>query len=88
MDIRVQALLSLYAAGERDFSGWDLSGADLRNVDLRGANFARANFSRAVLAGANFRGAELQEADVSGVYLVLTDLRNTCLYGVTGVLRR
>ncbi len=73
LKIAPERLLEHYAAGERDFSGFnlsdqiligvDLSGADLSQAMLRNTELERANIIRVNLSKADQTGADLRRAD-------------------------
>lgn len=71
-----EKLLAAYAAGQRNFSHWELSGADLRGADLRGAILYGANLRGADLRGANLEGGNLGEAKLRGANLTDANLRD------------
>jgi len=85
-----ERLLEEYAAGERDYRGFNLSnlelnGVDLQRIDLSQANLegivlekatlTRANFTRANLCGANLRRADLIWANLHCANLRGANLR-------------
>ena len=59
-----------------DLAKADLPGADLRETDLRGTVLSGAVLIGANLAGANFFKAILDDADLSGVNLLLARFLN------------
>ncbi len=61
-----EELLAAYAAGRRNFAGFDLRFADLRRADLTGADFRGAVFCHADLRGVDLRQANLSGANLSG----------------------
>ncbi len=66
----------------------NLHEADLRAVNLREANLSGANLGGADLREANLRGADLREANLSRTNLEhSSSLKNTKLYGVTGLTK-
>lgn len=85
-----ETLLAAYAAGERDFQGWQLAECDLTGCNLSGASFVgadlngallnrcdltRADFSRAHMARANLSESDLGWAKLSEAELIGADLR-------------
>ena len=67
-------ILNRYAAGERDFTGFDLRDSYLRGLNLSGANFSGAKLSRANLSGADLSGAHFFGAKLYGASLSRADL--------------
>ena len=77
-------ILSAYAKGQRDFSGWnlgeaDLSEANLSYTNLQGANLSytnlyKADLSYTKLSEASFYEADLREANLIEAFLYLADL--------------
>jgi hypothetical protein len=86
---KINALITQYKSGQKDFrgidlNGLDLSGIDLSHTDLRGANFFNcelrcANLSGADLRGANFKNANLKAATLKNCDLSEVNLTDTQL---------
>ncbi|MEQ8995267.1 MAG: pentapeptide repeat-containing protein [Coleofasciculus sp. B1-GNL1-01] len=84
-------LLEEYAAGERDYRGFNLSnlelnGVDLQRIDLSQANLEgivleKATLTRANLSRANLCGANLRQADLIWANLRCANLRGANLRG-------
>jgi Pentapeptide repeats (8 copies) len=64
-----------------NLAGAYLMGADLSRAQLTGANLTQAYLSRADLTGATLKGANLKQADLTGAFLIGTDLTEANLTG-------
>lgn len=72
--LSVEALLSTYGKGKRDFTSQDLS-----TLNLAKANLAGANFHQSKLCKVNLQGANLSNTTFSGASLQQATLKNACL---------
>ena len=87
--MREQQIVSLYAQGERDFTGADLGRANLQGASLQNARLITANLCEAEMDGidlagarlslASLRAANLRGAKLTGASLRRADLRNANL---------
>ena len=89
--MNVREIIKKYAAGERDFCGFNLSELNLSAANLSGANLSEANLSVANLSGANLSGtnlsrAKLNVARLSGANLSQANLTQASL-NVTNLIR-
>lgn len=84
-------LLSAYARGKRDFTGYDVSLLNLQKANLSGANFHQAKLYKVNLQGANLLNvdfgraslgqATLKNANLARAYLSHADLAGADLRG-------
>ncbi|MEO0516975.1 MAG: pentapeptide repeat-containing protein [Cyanobacteria bacterium P01_A01_bin.116] len=77
----VDALLTAYQSGERNFVNVMLPQSGLSGVDLKGADLSYADFSGADLSQANLRGSDLSYATLCEANLTGADLRGAMLLG-------
>ncbi|NES65466.1 MAG: hypothetical protein F6K24_09480 [Okeania sp. SIO2D1] len=80
----IEELQKKYAAGERDFTDFNLFEANLSGINLSGANLSGVNLSVANLSGANLTDANLRKAKLNitklnGAYLTGTNLNDADL---------
>jgi hypothetical protein len=90
--MKAEELLRRYAAGERDFTGFNLRDVNLSgsnptedifiyDVDLSDINLSGSDLTNAILAGANLTGANFSNANLSGSDLAQCNLTNVNFSG-------
>lgn len=77
----INALITQYKSGQRDFRGIDLNGLDLSGINLSHADLRGANFFNCELRGANLDHADLREANLKNANLKAASLVNCDLRG-------